>query len=127
RHAFHCVQNRASLCHPLALEESTVLAEIQSKTSRVGPPNASRLPLGPCRNACILRLGTAIIGNPSSDRHSHPAEAASRPFRPLTMLLYTHPSCLQHDPGPGHPECPARLAAVLQALHEALPGVPWHE
>src|SRR5690606_7001370 len=66
-------------------------------------------------------------GNPSSDRHSHPAEAASRPFRPLTMLLYTHPSCLQHDPGPGHPECPARLAAVLQALHEALPGVPWHE
>ncbi|MCB1555387.1 MAG: histone deacetylase family protein [Xanthomonadales bacterium] len=43
------------------------------------------------------------------------------------MLLYTHPSCLQHDPGAGHPECPARLAAVLQALHEALPEVPWHE
>ncbi|WP_266168560.1 histone deacetylase family protein [Dyella subtropica] len=32
------------------------------------------------------------------------------------MRLYTHPSCLQHDPGPGHAESPARLRAVLQAL-----------
>ncbi|MEO6799946.1 MAG: histone deacetylase family protein [Rhodanobacter sp.] len=32
------------------------------------------------------------------------------------MRLYTHPACLQHDPGPGHPEQPARLRAVLQAL-----------
>ncbi|MEW9625624.1 histone deacetylase family protein [Rhodanobacter geophilus] len=32
------------------------------------------------------------------------------------MRLYTHPACLQHDNGPGHPEAPARLAAVLRAL-----------
>ncbi|MHB1057780.1 MAG: histone deacetylase family protein [Rhodanobacter sp.] len=32
------------------------------------------------------------------------------------MRLYTHPACLQHDPGPGHAEQPARLRAVLRAL-----------
>ena len=32
------------------------------------------------------------------------------------MRLYSHPACLQHDPGPEHPEAPARLRAVLQAL-----------
>ncbi|WP_205746278.1 histone deacetylase family protein [Dyella amyloliquefaciens] len=32
------------------------------------------------------------------------------------MRLYTHPSCLQHDPGPDQPESPGRLRAVLQAL-----------
>ena len=32
------------------------------------------------------------------------------------MLLFTHPAMLGHDPTPGHPESPARLAAVLEAL-----------
>jgi acetoin utilization deacetylase AcuC-like enzyme len=32
------------------------------------------------------------------------------------MLLLTHPACLRHDNGPHHPEAPARLRAVLQAL-----------
>jgi len=32
------------------------------------------------------------------------------------LRLYTHASCLQHDPGPGHAESPSRLRAVLQAL-----------
>jgi acetoin utilization deacetylase AcuC-like enzyme len=32
------------------------------------------------------------------------------------IRLYTHPACLGHDPGPGHPESPARLQAVLEAL-----------
>ena len=37
------------------------------------------------------------------------------------LRLYTHPACLQHDPGPGHPESPARLQAVLAALdHDRL-------
>ncbi|MBV8777525.1 MAG: histone deacetylase family protein [Alphaproteobacteria bacterium] len=31
-------------------------------------------------------------------------------------ILYTHPSCLEHDPGQYHPETPARLKAVLEAL-----------
>jgi acetoin utilization deacetylase AcuC-like enzyme len=32
------------------------------------------------------------------------------------LRLYTHESCLRHDPGPGHAEAPSRLQAVLQAL-----------
>jgi len=32
------------------------------------------------------------------------------------LRLYTHSACLQHDPGQGHAERPARLRAVLQAL-----------
>lgn len=32
------------------------------------------------------------------------------------LHLYTHAACLQHDPGPGHAEQPARLHAVLRAL-----------
>ena len=31
-------------------------------------------------------------------------------------LLFTHPACAGHDMGEGHPEQPARLAAVLSAL-----------
>jgi acetoin utilization deacetylase AcuC-like enzyme len=34
----------------------------------------------------------------------------------MTTLLYTHASCLEHDPGAYHPETPARLRAVLDAL-----------
>ena len=34
------------------------------------------------------------------------------------LQLYTHSICLQHDPGPGHPESPARLRAVLEALDQ---------
>ena len=34
----------------------------------------------------------------------------------MTTLLYTHPSCVEHDPGQYHPETPARLKAVLAAL-----------
>jgi acetoin utilization deacetylase AcuC-like enzyme len=34
----------------------------------------------------------------------------------MTTLLYTHEACLGHDPGPHHPESPARLEAVLAAL-----------
>jgi acetoin utilization deacetylase AcuC-like enzyme len=34
----------------------------------------------------------------------------------MTTLLYTHEACAAHDPGPHHPESPARLKAVLAAL-----------
>src|SRR5215471_16399968 len=34
----------------------------------------------------------------------------------MTTFLYTHPACLEHDPGRHHPESPARLRAVLDAL-----------
>jgi len=44
------------------------------------------------------------------------------------MLVYTHPSCLQHDPGPDHPESPQRLQAVLDALHAAFPArLEWRQ
>jgi acetoin utilization deacetylase AcuC-like enzyme len=43
------------------------------------------------------------------------------------VLLYTHPACLAHDPGAGHPECPARLEAVLHAVRAAFPLQPWRE
>jgi acetoin utilization deacetylase AcuC-like enzyme len=32
------------------------------------------------------------------------------------VALFTHTACLGHDMGPGHPECPDRLRAVMQAL-----------
>ncbi len=35
---------------------------------------------------------------------------------PMTTLVFTHPACIDHDPGPGHPENPKRLRAVLDAL-----------
>jgi acetoin utilization deacetylase AcuC-like enzyme len=34
----------------------------------------------------------------------------------MTTLLFTHSICLEHDTGFGHPECPARLTAVLNTL-----------
>jgi acetoin utilization deacetylase AcuC-like enzyme len=34
----------------------------------------------------------------------------------MTTLLYTHPACLEHDPGSYHPESPDRLRAVLAGL-----------
>jgi acetoin utilization deacetylase AcuC-like enzyme len=34
----------------------------------------------------------------------------------MTTFLYTHPACLDHDPGRHHPESAARLRAVLDAL-----------
>ena len=43
------------------------------------------------------------------------------------MLLYTHSACLAHDPGAGHPECPARLEAVLHAVRAAFPNHPWRD
>jgi acetoin utilization deacetylase AcuC-like enzyme len=40
------------------------------------------------------------------------------------MLLYTHPASLEHDTGPGHPERPDRIRAVLAALDAAsIPGL----
>jgi acetoin utilization deacetylase AcuC-like enzyme len=34
----------------------------------------------------------------------------------MATALYTHPACLRHDNGPGHPESPQRLAAILAEL-----------
>lgn len=42
----------------------------------------------------------------------------------MALVVYTHVDCLGHDPGPGHPESPARLGAVLAALED--PACPPH-
>ncbi len=36
----------------------------------------------------------------------------------MAISVYTHAVCLDHDPGPAHPESPARLKAVLRALDD---------
>ena len=39
----------------------------------------------------------------------------------MAVAVYSHPGCAGHDPGPGHPEAPRRIGAVLAAL-AAVPG-----
>jgi acetoin utilization deacetylase AcuC-like enzyme len=34
----------------------------------------------------------------------------------VPLRVFTHPDCLRHDPGPDHPETPARLRVLLSAL-----------
>jgi acetoin utilization deacetylase AcuC-like enzyme len=36
----------------------------------------------------------------------------------MSTLIYSHPACFEHRPGPGHPESPERLKAVLAALQK---------
>jgi acetoin utilization deacetylase AcuC-like enzyme len=34
----------------------------------------------------------------------------------MNTVLFTHPACLEHDTGVGHPECSERLVAILRML-----------
>ncbi len=34
----------------------------------------------------------------------------------MPVPIFTHPDCIRHDPGPGHPETPARLHALVARL-----------
>ncbi|MGH7519122.1 MAG: histone deacetylase family protein [Gemmatimonadales bacterium] len=34
----------------------------------------------------------------------------------MPVTVFTHPDCMRHDPGSGHPEAPARLRVVLERL-----------
>ncbi|MFZ5656244.1 MAG: histone deacetylase family protein [Pseudomonadota bacterium] len=43
------------------------------------------------------------------------------------MLLFTHPACAAHVPPPGHAERPERLAAVVDAIRDTYPDLPWRE
>lgn len=46
----------------------------------------------------------------------------------MTTLIYTHEACFEHRPGPGHPESPERLRAVLDALKKPeFESVEWRE
>jgi acetoin utilization deacetylase AcuC-like enzyme len=44
--------------------------------------------------------------------------AASRRIDLVPTLLVTHPDCIAHDPGRGHPEAPDRLSAILDIFRE---------
>jgi acetoin utilization deacetylase AcuC-like enzyme len=37
----------------------------------------------------------------------------------MTTAYITHPDCLRHDMGPGHPECPARLSAINEQMRSS--------
>ena len=43
----------------------------------------------------------------------------------MSLRLYSHPACLAHDTGPGHPEHPGRLRAVRDAIDATFPGSTW--
>ena len=43
------------------------------------------------------------------------------------MLAWTHAACLAHDTGPDHPERPARLQSVMDALQQHCPTLEWRE
>jgi acetoin utilization deacetylase AcuC-like enzyme len=46
----------------------------------------------------------------------------------MPTLVYTHPACFEHDPGRGHPESPARLRAIVDALKTAeFAALEWRE
>lgn len=45
----------------------------------------------------------------------------------MSIRIYTHEACLEHDTGPGHAERPQRLVAVTQALRDAFDDLDWHE
>ena len=47
----------------------------------------------------------------------------------MTVHVVWHPVCLEHLAGPGHPESPARLEAVVERLRRWAPadGLRWHE
>ena len=48
---------------------------------------------------------------PSNTTHNQNAASA-----PMATLLLTHPSFLEHDTGPGHPERPDRMRAIDKVL-----------
>jgi acetoin utilization deacetylase AcuC-like enzyme len=44
----------------------------------------------------------------------------------VPVAVFTHPDCLRHDPGPDHPETPARLRVLLARLRRE-PAVVLHD
>ena len=37
----------------------------------------------------------------------------------MATAFITHPDCIRHEMGPGHPESPERLRAILAALEDS--------
>jgi acetoin utilization deacetylase AcuC-like enzyme len=53
--------------------------------------------------------------NGAIDNMEHSVAAS----RPMSIQIYSHSTCIQHEMGAGHPESPARLQHVLEALRAA--------
>lgn len=46
----------------------------------------------------------------------------------MSTLIFSHPACYEHQPGAGHPESPARLKAVIDALKQPeFSNLQWRE
>lgn len=47
----------------------------------------------------------------------------------MSIIVFTHPDCLKHEMGEGHPESPARLEAIMSALKRApwIRDIDWQE
>jgi acetoin utilization deacetylase AcuC-like enzyme len=45
-------------------------------------------------------------------------EFFSRVYINMTTQLYSHPTCIEHDPGTHHPECPDRLRSIMSGLDQ---------
>jgi acetoin utilization deacetylase AcuC-like enzyme len=43
----------------------------------------------------------------------------------MSFPVFSHRACLDHDTGPMHAECPARLKAVIEGLREHYPDLEW--
>lgn len=43
------------------------------------------------------------------------------------LHVFTHEECLAHQPGPQHPECPARLDVILAALRNSPLAIDWRQ
>ena len=63
-------------------------------------------------------VGGFVLGTPPGlqRRTGTPAAAVGPGYRRRMVLVAAYDRCGDHDPGPGHPERPARLAAVRRGL-----------
>src|ERR1700730_999504 len=65
---------------------------------------------------CSLQRARCVSTRWSGVHRDATLDSVRRRGLSMTTLLYTHPACLEHDPGRHHPESAARLHAVLGAL-----------
>src|SRR3546814_17546626 len=45
----------------------------------------------------------------------------------MSLPVFTHSACLEHDTGTGHFERPQRLGAVIDALRTGVDDIDWRE
>src|SRR5512143_1518621 len=89
-----------------------------SSGGRWRPPASPAIPRGTFSSSaepsCWTRAGHSPrrVWCPTPDSSCCPG-GADRCADPV-VPVFTHPDCLRHDPGPDHPETPARLRVLLE-------------